>query len=319
MALIQPLKPYTPFTDREGRLTKDGYAFLFNMYLRVGGSLSSLNAVTLADATWDAPDPIGTTTPNIGKFTTLSASGQLTSTVTTGTAPLIIASTTNVANLNASSLSGATFAAPGTIGGGTPGTATFVGLTATGAVALSPANLNVVLSPTGTGLVTINPATLGTIDKMTIGGSTPAAGTFTTINGNTFTAGTGVLTIAAGKTLTASRTLTFTGTDSTTMTFPATSATIARIDAGNTFTGNQLVTGSVTAFSGTAIPSGGTAATGLMVSSTANFGVFFGSGVPTLSAAKGSLYLRSDGTSTSTRMYVNTDGSTTWTNVTTAA
>ncbi len=44
-----------------------------------------------------------------------------------------------------------------------------------------------------------------------------------------------------------------------------------------------------------------------------------GSGVPTLTAAKGSLYLRTDGTSTSTRMYVNTDAGTTWTAVTTAA
>lgn len=54
-----------------------------------------------------------------------SSSGQITSTVSTGTAPLVVASTTNVANLNASSLGGATFAAPGTIGGTTPGAATF--------------------------------------------------------------------------------------------------------------------------------------------------------------------------------------------------
>jgi hypothetical protein len=69
----------------------------------------------------------------------------------------------------------------------------------------------------------------------------------------------------------------------------------------------------------TAIPAGGSQAQALNFSSTANFGVFYGSGVPTLSAAQGSLYLRSDGSSTSTRMYVNTNGSTTWTAVTTAA
>ncbi len=39
----------------------------------------------------------------------------------------------------------------------------------------------------------------------------------TTINGNTFTTGTGVLTIAAGKTLTASNTLTLTATDGSTL------------------------------------------------------------------------------------------------------
>lgn len=45
----------------------------------------------------------------------------------------------------------------------------------------------------------------------------------------------------------------------------------------------------------------------------------FGSGLPTISAPQGSLYLRTDGSSVSTRLYVNTDGGTTWANVTTAA
>jgi hypothetical protein len=68
-----------------------------------------------------------------------------------------------------------------------------------------------------------------------------------------------------------------------------------------------------------AIPAGGTTGVGFTVSITPNFGVFFGSGAPTLSAAKGSLYLRSDGTTTNDRMYVNTNGATTWTAVITAA
>ena len=61
------------------------------------------------------------------------------------------------------------------------------------------------------------------------------------------------------------------------------------------------------------------AGAGFTFSSATNFGVFFGSGAPTLSAAQGSLYLRSDGSSTSTRAYINTDGGTTWTNLVTAA
>lgn len=73
------------------------------------------------------------------------------------------------------------------------------------------------------------------------------------------------------------------------------------------------------AYSGTAIPAGGTAGTGFKFSSTANFGIFFGSGAPTLSAAKGSLYLRSDGSGTGDRAYINTDGGTTWTALTTAS
>lgn len=68
-----------------------------------------------------------------------------------------------------------------------------------------------------------------------------------------------------------------------------------------------------------AVPAGGTAGTGIKLSSTANLGVFFGSGVPSLSAAQGSLYLRTDGSTTATRLYVNTNGTTGWTNVVTAA
>lgn len=48
-------------------------------------------------------------------------------------------------------------------------------------------------------------------------------------------------------------------------------------------------------------------------------GIFVGSGVPTVSAPQGSLYLRTDGSSTTTRMYINTNGTTGWTAVTTSA
>jgi hypothetical protein len=78
-------------------------------------------------------------------------------------------------------------------------------------------------------------------------------------------------------------------------------------------------TGSATFLSGTALPAGGTAGSGVKLSSVANFGVFFGSGAPTLAAAQGSLYLRSDGSGTNDRMYVNTDGGTTWTAIVTVA
>lgn len=48
--------------------------------------------------------------------------------------------------------------------------------------------------------------------------------------------------IASGKSLSVNNTLTLAGTDATTMTFPTTSATIARTDAANTFTGVQTMT-----------------------------------------------------------------------------
>ncbi len=81
---------------------------------------------------------------------------------------------------------------------------------------------------------------------------------------------------------------------------------------------NITATATVTARSGVALTAGG--APGFIATSAANnMGVYFGSGVPTVSAAKGSLYLRSDGTTTNDRAYINTDGATAWTALTTVA
>lgn len=67
----------------------------------------------------------------------------------------------------------------------------------------------------------------------------------------------------------------------------------------------------------TAPPASGAATSCILVSSTANLGYCWGSGAPTFSAAQGTFYLRTDGSSTSTRLYVNTNGTTGWTNVVT--
>jgi hypothetical protein len=129
-------------------------------------NVANLNASTLSGATFAEPGAIGGTTASSALFTTLGASGivsitnatgstsvssgalvvtggvgiteklfvggQMESTVSTGTAPLVIASTTNVPNLNASSLNGATFASPGAIGSSTASTGAFTTLTLTG-------------------------------------------------------------------------------------------------------------------------------------------------------------------------------------------
>jgi len=88
-------------------------------------------------------------TPVLGSATgvSISLTGQYTSTVSTGTAPLVVSSSTNVANLNASLLNGNTFANPGAIGSTTPSTGAFTTITSnsttnstsisTGAVILS--------------------------------------------------------------------------------------------------------------------------------------------------------------------------------------
>jgi hypothetical protein len=98
--------------------------------------------------------------------------------------------------------------------------------------------------------------------KVSVSLTTPVLGvaTATTINGNIFTAGTYTLTGAAAKTLAFNNSLTLAGTDNTTITFPTTSATIARTDASNTFTGHQTIEG---------VTSTGATGTGNLVFSTA--------------------------------------------------
>lgn len=154
-------------------------------------------------------------------------------------------------------------------------------------------------------------ATAQTLQIQGSTGNAAAAATFTIAGsdqtGTTTTGGT--LKLRGGNGTSAGGTVEIWTSATTT---PAVALTIASTKAVS-------AVGSITAQSGTAIPAGGTAGAGLLVSATANFGIFFGSGVPTITAAQGSLYLRSDGSSTSTRLYVNTTGSTTWTNVTTAA
>ena len=102
--------------------------------------------------------------------------------------------------------------------------------------------------------------------------------------------------------------------------------TTGQMSASGNVTGGNILSsavvsavGNATILSATGVPAGGTTGAGYKMSSTTNLGIFFGSGAPTLSAAQGSLYLRTDGSSTTTRMYINTNGSTTWTNVVTSA
>ena len=95
-------------------------------------TLGSTNAITVTDAAsiYIADGPTaGTNTTITNKWALLTpgniSANRFVSTQATGTAPFTVASTTNVANLNASSLNGATFAAPGAIGGTTKSTAVF--------------------------------------------------------------------------------------------------------------------------------------------------------------------------------------------------
>lgn len=113
--------------------------------------------------------------------------------------------------------------------------------------------------PSGTGffMTSIAPDGGGTVTSIAISGSngigvsgSPITGsgtitlslgaiTPTTVNGLTITSSSGTLSITNAKTFAVSNSITLAGTDSTVMTFPTTSATIARTDAANTFTGVQ--------------------------------------------------------------------------------
>jgi len=150
-----------------------------------------LSAAGIAEMTWNTPTGTGAVvkantptliTPVLGAATgtSLAVTGaisssastvtgtQLISTVSIGTAPLTVTSTTNVANLNASSLSGATFANPGAIGA-TPSTGQFTSLRSTGTGQCfikncgiaGPGWLTFQNTTTSTGQVTIIPATTG--------------------------------------------------------------------------------------------------------------------------------------------------------------
>lgn len=103
---------------------------------------------------------------------------------------------------------------------------------------------------------------------------------------------TGTVSVANGKAAVISNSLTFAGTDGTTLTFPTTSATIARTDAANTFTGTQTV--------------------GALVATTVNGNTFTaGTGVLTIAAAKTL-------TANNTLTLAGTDGTTTTLPATTA-
>ena len=96
-------------------------------------------------------------------------------------------------------------------------------------------------------------------------------------------------------------------------------ATLATVANGTGTASTIAVTNSINLVSGTATPAAGSTTARVTLGTTAGFGIYYGSGAPTVSAAQGSIYLRSDGSGIANRLYVNTDGATTWTNFVTAA
>lgn len=82
---------------------------------------------------------------------------------------------------------------------------------------------------------------------------------------------------------------------------------------GTTFSG----TGGLTSRSATATPAAASSVSALTFGS-AGIGVYWGTGAPSFSSVKGSLYIQTDGSTTATRLYIN-NGTTAWVAITTAS
>ena len=152
-------------------------------------NVANLNASFLNGATFASPGAIGSTTASTIAATTISASGAITSTVATSNPPFVVASTTNVPNLNASSLNGATFASPGSIGSTTPSTIAATTITASSTITADSFNTTtgsfttssaVSIPLPASGLITLKLSFVVSLDNSSV-----------TISGNTLLGGGG--------------------------------------------------------------------------------------------------------------------------------
>lgn len=156
---------WTRTSDFQGnRAAVDGTMVLVRF-----GTASALSIYELSCAT--SPANIGTTSltfnlvsvvvGNAGSFTTLAASGQITSSLATGTAPLVIASTTMVENLNADLLEGSDWGSPNAIGSVVPAAGTFTTVAATTVTATTVNGaIGTAAQPNITSVGTLSAATL---------------------------------------------------------------------------------------------------------------------------------------------------------------
>jgi hypothetical protein len=186
------------------------------IHLPSGGSSNQIvkNSGSAGTGAW------GTVTENAGALaavTTISMSGQLTSTLATGTAPLVVASTTQVANLN---VARAGLADTVTVADAAADTTTWPMLATSATGNLAPA--------TDAGLA-YNAST----NVLTVSGNVIAGA-----GGGAYgSAATGTLSIN----VTATKTLTLTSADTYTLTIPAT-GTAALLATANVFTASQSLT-----------------------------------------------------------------------------
>lgn len=84
----------------------------------IGGTTPAAGTFTTLTSTGGSINgAIGNSNPAVGTFTTINSSGQYTNTVSTGTAPLVVSSTTRVTNLNADRVDSLDFSTVSQAGG----------------------------------------------------------------------------------------------------------------------------------------------------------------------------------------------------------
>lgn len=145
------------------------------------GLATSIAAQTGTGTTFVVQTSPTLTTPNIGAATgtSLSVSGQLTSTVAIGTAPIVVTSTSVVANLNASLLLGNSWSSPAPIGSTTPATGAFTTLSNTSVQTNTNATDATAL---GTGALVLTAGGLSVNNQLRVGTTTLLSGAVTANN-----------------------------------------------------------------------------------------------------------------------------------------
>lgn len=198
----------------------------------IGGSSSSIDwSVTTAD-TLTIVGSITATTGTIGGFsigaTTLSATNLVLTSGAANTANITVGTGANSAGINSvSAASGIAFWSGSTFANRATANFRVRGDGATTVAELTATSLNgLYFGALATGFSVANFAGSWQLTYADDGAT-----------GLSLSGLYGTLSIGLSKTFTVSNTLTLAGTDSTVMTFPTTSATIARTDAANTFTG----------------------------------------------------------------------------------
>lgn len=164
------------------------------------------------------------------------------------------------------------------------------------------------------GVITAFSSTSLTVDVDTVGGSgTHATWTFSVAGVNNSSLVVGATAITSGTT---GRVLydnggvlgEYTTTGNPSSVVLSDTPTLTTPNIGSATGSSFSATATIRILNATAPPAGGTTGYGYKMGSGTNFGIFYGSGAPTLSANQGSLYVRSDGAP-----YYNNNGTTGWT------